>query len=89
MRIVGGKLWLSENDTYNWAHRDGASWPCSTLSGKRLFAEFDNHGNLVDMAINGGRGDQECDGHEFNAITNDAFAAREQGVSLWRLKEVK
>lgn len=63
------KLWLSASDTYEWAHRPGASWPCSTLSGKRLFAEFDSRGDLVDMAINGRSTD--CDANEFNAITSD------------------
>ena len=62
------KLWISANDTHNWARR----WPCSFLAGKRLFAEFDSHG-LVDMDINGGRGDQDCPADEFNAITSDAL----------------
>jgi hypothetical protein len=44
----GVKLWLSTNDTYNWAH----NWPGSQLRGKSLFAEFDR-GGLVDVAING------------------------------------
>lgn len=65
------KLWLSASDTYNWAHKTGAGWPCSYLSGKRLFAEFDA-GGLVDCAVNG-----EFDGNlpvdEFNAITDDAM----------------
>ena len=65
----GVKLWLSANNTYDWAHRPGVSWPCSTLAGKRVFAEFDNHGDLVDVAINGRLAD--CDGNEFNAITSD------------------
>ena len=72
----GTKVWLSATDTYEWAHRIGAAWPCSTLSGKRLWAEFDSTGDLVDMAINGGRGDQECDGHEFNAIMSDVLRER-------------
>ena len=35
----GVKLWLSANDTYNWATRPRAIWPCSKLAGNRLFAE--------------------------------------------------
>ena len=62
------KLWLSTNDTYNWANKPGARWPCSTLSGHRLFAEFDG-GDLVDMAIDGRS--KECPADEFNAITTD------------------
>ena len=62
------KLWLSANDTYEWAHRAGAWWPCSDLSGKRLFAEFDSNG-LVDLAVNGR--DAQVTSEEFNAITSD------------------
>lgn len=64
------QLWLSSNDTYNWAHRPDAAWPCSFLSGRRLFAEF-NRGDLVDLSIDGGRGDQDCPDDEFTAITDD------------------
>ena len=64
------KLWLSANDTRDWAYKPGASWPCSELSGHRLFAEFDR-GGLIDVAIDGGRGEQDVSGDEFNAITSD------------------
>ena len=64
------KLWLSTNDTYNWAHRAGALWPCSFLSGKRLFAEFDCKGDLIDGTTNGKHG-CNCPSDEFNAITTD------------------
>ena len=64
----GVKLWLSANDTYRWAHRSNASWPCSELSDRRLFVEFDQ-GGLVDLAINGRLGD--CPADELNAIVSD------------------
>lgn len=67
------KLWLSENDTYNWAHKPGAAWPCSQLSGSRLFAEFDSNG-LCDLTVDGKSGD--CDVTEFNAMTSDYLAQR-------------
>jgi hypothetical protein len=57
-------LWLSANDTYCWAR----CWPCSELSGKRLFVEYDR-GGLVDLAINGRFGD--CPAHELTAIVSD------------------
>ena len=66
----GFKLWASADDTYSWAHRAGAAWPCSTLSGRRVFAEFDDNG-VLDFAINGGRGEQDADGHEFAAMVSD------------------
>ncbi len=62
-------LWLSKRDTYDWAHRAGASWPCSTIAGKSLVAVFDKNG-LIDIAINGCPA-FEIDGTEFNAITSD------------------
>jgi len=62
------KVWLSERDTYNWANRPGASWPCSELFNKRVFAEFD-HGDLVNVQINGRDRDVPID--EFNAMIED------------------
>ncbi len=67
----GVKLWLSARDTYDWAHRSGNSWPCSQLSGRRLFAAFAPNEDLVELSIDGGRGNQDCDATEFNAITDD------------------
>ena len=72
MRIVG-KLndctaYLSAADTYQWAHRAGESWPCSTLSGHRVRVEV-SRGDLVDFALDGRAGD--CDGVELDAILSD------------------
>jgi hypothetical protein len=64
------KLWLSEEDTYQWANRPGAAWPCSFLSGKTLFAEF-FQGDLVDVAVDGSSNIEEFIGDEFDAITSD------------------
>jgi len=63
------QLWLSANDTYNWANKPDGKWPCSVLSGRRLYAEFDKSGDLVDMIIDGQRPD--CPADEFDAITSD------------------
>lgn len=75
MRIVtsqhGTKIWLSRDETYNWAQKTGAAWPCSFLSSKRLFAEFASNGDLIDIAINGGKGDQDCPSDELTAIIED------------------
>ena len=64
----GVRLWLSANDTYCWAHRPGARWPCSELSGKCLFVEYDQ-GGLVDLTIDSRLGD--CPDHELTAIVSD------------------
>jgi len=66
----GVDIWLSANDTYNWAHRAGNSWLCSYLSGKRLFVQLDSKGDLMDYTING-KTDSNCPSDEFNAIIAD------------------
>jgi hypothetical protein len=67
----GTILHLSACDTEEWATRPGSAWPCSVLRGRRLRAEWDRHGDLIDMAIDGGRGDQDCPADELNAIAED------------------
>ena len=71
MRKSGNTIWLSARDTYDWANKPGASWPCSFLSNRRVVAVFEDNGDLVDLAIDGGRGDQDCPADEFNAIMAD------------------
>ncbi|KKK74097.1 hypothetical protein LCGC14_2887220 [marine sediment metagenome] len=63
------KIWISANDTYAWAHKIGKCWPCSTLSGKRVFAEFDD-GDLIDITING-KSNFDCDAYELNIMIAD------------------
>ena len=63
-------IWLSARDTYAWAHKIGAAWPCSWLADKRLVACFDSNG-LYDVTINGGKGDQDAPADELNACIAD------------------
>ena len=70
-------LWLSARDTADWARKPGAAWPCSWLSGRRLFVAFDS-GGLVDLQVDGGKGDQDCPVDELNAIVAD-FAGKRLG----------
>jgi len=65
----GAALWLSAEETYQWAHRPQSSWPCSRLSGHRLFAAFDSRGDLVDYTVDGK--DVDLDSNEFNACVSD------------------
>jgi hypothetical protein len=67
------KLWLSASDTEAWATRPHASWPCSSISGHRLFAEFAPNGDLVDLALDSRSADVPCD--ELNAMTSDFLVA--------------
>lgn len=62
---------LSARETEDWATRPGAAWPCSFLSGRRVVAVFEPNGDLVDLAIDGGRGDQDCPSDELGAIVSD------------------
>ena len=64
------KLWLTAEDTYQWARKPGAAWPCSYLSGKTLFAEF-YKGDVMDCTIDGEYGYVGMPADEFYAITSD------------------
>jgi len=64
------KLWCSKNDIDKWVHRPGNSWPCSTLLGSSIFAEFYN-GDLIDF--NCSRKNSDVDAWEFNAFIFDIF----------------
>ena len=67
-------LWASAADTYDWAHRSGAAWPGSTLSGDRFCATFDTNG-LLDLTVNG-RDAGDVDSHELSAICADLLSER-------------
>lgn len=81
------KIWLSGNETHAWANRAGSHWPCSQLSGKRLFAEFDRNG-LCDLAIDG-KMDDCCDSNELNAIVCDHLKNSRKVKALKRSLDVR
>lgn len=64
---------LSTRDTGAWAAgippSDG-HWPCSELAGRRVFVGFDTNG-IVELEIDGGRGDQDVDQTELYACLSD------------------
>jgi len=68
-------LWASTRDTYDWATKTGAAWPCSTLSDRRIFAAFDSNG-LYDIAIDGKDDTSDFDVCEFNALCADLLAEK-------------
>jgi hypothetical protein len=72
----GTKIQASKNDTYDWAHRAGNAWPCSDLSGHRLFVGLDIRGDLVDLLIDG-KFEQDVAIHELNAFIEDVMEGRE------------
>lgn len=75
---------LSANDTYQWAHRVGASWPCSTLSGNRLVVIVDSNG-LCDLTVNG-KTDCDLDGNELDAIVSDHLPDNHKHLwPTWRI----
>ena len=73
LKIYGQSVvvWLSDRDTYDWAHKPGAAWPCSTISDRRVMACFEGNGDLVDIAVDGKSGWGGIDLHEFNAMIED------------------
>lgn len=66
---VGYTMWLAAHETYNWAHRAGASWPCSTTSNRRLCVVVDTNG-LCDLTVNG-RDNGNVDATEIDTIVAD------------------
>ena len=86
----GTVLFLSGEDTWNWADgytpdgfqkkHDGA-WPCSQLRGKRVKAEFDRKGNLVDLTVNGRSAPDDLSCDELNAIVEDAIGTAHPEVA--------
>jgi len=61
-------MWLSGNDTYNWARKPHAAWPCSQASGHRLMIQVDTNG-LCDFTMDGHSADMA--GDELDAIVAD------------------
>ena len=70
---TNGGLWikLSAKETYDWATLPGNSWPCSKLSGKRLFVQLDANGDLVDLSVNGRSAPADLTSAELDAILGD------------------
>ena len=68
-------IWLSARDTDGWAHKPGAAWPCSVLSGRRLVATLDSNG-LCDLTVNGRDSPDDLTGVELSAICADHLAGR-------------
>lgn len=60
------------DDTYNWAHKPGAVWPCSVLAGQPFRAMFDRNG-LLDFASPADSGD--LSGAELSACAADLLEA--------------
>ena len=65
---------LSARDTYAWANRPSASWPCSGLRNHRLMVEVDSNG-LYDMTVDGKIPDGNIDGSEIDACVSDHLPA--------------
>jgi len=63
------KMFASKKDTYAWAHKPGAAWPCSQLSGKSLFVEL-WYGDLVNITVNNKYG-VDIDSNELHAFIED------------------
>lgn len=68
----GVAIHADENDTYNWARKPGACWPCSELSGKSVAATFDRSGLLYLRVSDDERNEiEDVPSNEFNAFCAD------------------
>lgn len=66
---TGGSLVaISASETRAWANRFGATWPCSKLAGRTVHATFDKRGDLVELELDRGKGDQDTPCDEFDAL---------------------
>lgn len=66
--VVYYQLCLSSNETYTWATKVNASWPCSQLKGHRLRVTVDQNG-ILDYAIDGQY--KDIDDNELTACVAD------------------
>ena len=66
--VLGDEIEVRCNhwQAYEWAHRSGAGWPCSTLQSG-AWARFDAQGDLVDVT------EREIDGTELTAWSSDVL----------------
>ncbi len=75
IKATGYTMRLSARETAYWANALDASWPCSTLSDKRVFIAVDSNG-LYDIAVNGSsRAAEHIDGHELDSMVADMLPA--------------
>lgn len=61
---------LSAKETEEWATSTGASWPCSTLRGHRLWMQVDQNG-LCDIRVDGKYNPDNIDRSELAACVED------------------
>ena len=67
----GYVMWLSAKDTYAWATKPGAVWPCSRLAGHRCMVEVERNG-LCAVTLDGSHSLPFRFGrHEIKAIVTD------------------
>ncbi len=71
-KVVGYIMHLSASDTYAWARKPGAAWPCSECRNNRIMVSVDGNG-LCDFTMNGKSADM--DGTELDAIVSDHLPA--------------
>ena len=64
-RDNGYTMWLSARDTYAWANKEGAVWPCSRLAGHRL-AVVVNRNGLFELI---------SDGHQTGSVNESELIA--------------
>ena len=69
-RVTAYTLSLSANETYAWANKPDAAWPCSTIAGSRISVFADQNG-IAEFMIDGKPDWGTVDGTELDAIVAD------------------
>lgn len=64
------QIWISSNETFRWARRPNAQWPCSTLADRRVFVELASNNDIINIKING-KNSSIIDEHELRCCLND------------------
>lgn len=73
------RVYASQAATQAWASKPGARWPCSTVAGHRIRADFDtgaHAGDLVDLAVDGRDAPEDLDGYELGVVLDDLRGPR-------------
>jgi hypothetical protein len=73
--VTAYRLWLTAHETYQWAHREGACWPGSTISGSRLMVKVSGAYGLCAYTLDSKPG-KERQGYELQAIVADHLTGR-------------
>jgi hypothetical protein len=71
---TGYTMYLSAQDTCNWATCPGKRWPCSRLAGHHTVVQVDRNG-LFDFSVTGSQSNGPIENNELEACVADHLPA--------------